>query len=65
MKRAASPVSVRSASTVQRLSALDQLADSDLVAVADVAREIVLLDHLAHVLEDLVAAWRSAGRPRA
>ena len=53
MKRSASPVSVRVASTVQRLSALDQLAAVDAVVVADVAAEVVLVDHLAHVLQDL------------
>ena len=58
-------VSVRVPSMVHRLSLLDQLARRDLVAVADVRAEIVLVDHLAHIFEDLVGAWRSARRPRA
>ena len=39
---------------VQRLSALDQRALVILWPIADVAGEVVLLDHLAHVLADLV-----------
>ena len=61
MKRSVSPVSVRVASMVQRLSALDQLARVDAVLVADVAGEVVLLDHLAHVAAGSRPRWRSAG----
>ena len=35
------------------LASLDQRADKDFVPVTDVAREVILLDHLAHVGENL------------
>ena len=65
MKRTGSPVSVRVASIVQRLSSLDQRADVDLVAVADVRAEVVLVDHLAHVVAGSRRPSRSARRSTA
>ena len=61
-----SPVSgsVRVPCTVHRLSALDHSAVRDRVPVADVAVEVVLLDDLAHVLEDLVGRGDRGARPR-
>ena len=53
MKRTGSPVSVRIASMVQRFVSLDQVAERDLVPVADMPAEVVLVDDLAHVVQDL------------
>ena len=49
---------------VHRLVSLDQLADVDPVPVADVPREIVLVDHLAHVGEDFVRGRDRRADPR-
>ena len=64
MKRSASPVSVRVASIVQRLSSLDQLAAAMRWPVADVAAEIVLVDDLAQVAEDLGGGRDRRAGPR-
>ncbi len=62
--RKGAPVSRRSPSMVQRLSAPDQRRRDDVMAIADVAREIVLLDHLAHVVQDLLGRGDRLAGPR-
>ncbi len=66
MKRAAAPVSVRSASTVQRAPADDQDARRTRVAEADVPVDAVLGRRLAHVVQDRRAVGdRLGSAPRA